>query len=168
MSRIAPSGYSLAQIVLHWAVVVLIIFQYLAHDAMEAAWDALRDGAAIPDDILLGANLHAAAGMTVLILALIRLFLRFTRGAPALPSNLSPPLAFVAKATHFLLYALIIGLPIGGAAAWLGGVAVAARVHGLGANVLFWVAIIHVLGALYEHFVVKSDVLRRMLKPEAR
>lgn len=167
MSRAKPTGYSLAQIILHWAVVVLIIFQYLAHDAMEAAWDALRDGVAIPPDVLLGANMHAAAGMAILLLALIRLFLRFTRGVPALPSTLAPPLALISKITHFLLYALIIGLPIGGAAAWLGGVAQAAQVHGFGANVLFWVAILHALGALYEHFIAKTDVFRRMLKPQS-
>lgn len=167
MSRAAPNGFSLAQIILHWLVVALIIFQFLAHDAMEEAWDALGDGQQPAADILFGANLHAAAGITILVLALIRLYLRFTRGVPALPSTLAPPLAMVAKVTHFLLYALIIGLPIGGAAAWLGGIRPAAEIHGLGANILFWVAIIHALGALYEHFIAKTDVLRRMLKPQA-
>ncbi len=167
MSRAQPSGYSLAQIVLHWAVVVLIIFQFLAHDAMEKAWDAVRDGQAVPADAALGANLHAAAGFAVLALALIRLFLRFTRGAPAAPTTVPAPIAMISNVTHVLLYVLILGLPIGGAAAWLGGVGVAAPVHGLGAEVLFWVAILHALGALYEHFIAKTDVLRRMLKPQA-
>ena len=166
MSRAQPSGYSLAQIILHWGVVVLVICQFLFSDAMENAWDAVREGAAVPADVATGANLHAAAGIAILVMALMRLFLRFTRGAPALPSSLAPPLALLAKVTHFLLYALIIGLPLGGAAAWLGGVAPAARVHGLGANILFWVAILHALGALYEHFVMRTDVLRRMLKPQ--
>lgn len=166
MTHPVRNGYSLAQIVLHWAVVVLVIAQYLGHDAMEDAWDTIRDGGTPSAETLFGANMHAAIGATILVLALIRLYLRFTRGAPPVPKENPAPLRFVAKATHVLLYALIIGLPLGGAAAWFFGVAPAAGVHSLGTKVLFFVAILHVLGALYEHFVAHTDVLKRMLRPE--
>lgn len=168
MSKARPNGFSLTQIILHWLVVVLIILQYLANGPMTEAWDALRDGNQPAAELLFGANMHAASGITILVLALLRLALRFTRGVPALPSALSPPMAFVAKATHFLLYALIILIPVSGAAAWLGGAAPAAGPHGAMAQVLFFVAIFHAAAALYEHFIAKTDVLTRMLKPQAR
>jgi len=166
MSKAQPNGFSLAQIILHWLVVVLIIMQFLANGPMQQAWDALRDGQQPAADILFGANMHAASGMLILILALARLFLRFTRGLPALPSTLAPPLALVAKVTHFLLYALIIAIPMSGAAAWLGGVAPAAGAHGAMAQLLFFVAIFHAAAALYEHFIARTDVLKRMLRPQ--
>ena len=166
MTHPVRNGYSLAQIVLHWAVVVLVIAQYLGHDAMEDAWDTIRDGGTPSAETLFGANMHAAIGATILVLALIRLYLRFTRGAPPVPKENPAPLRFVAKATHVLLYALIIGLPLGGAAAWFFGVAPAAGVHSLGTKILFFVAILHALGAFYEHFIARTDVLKRMLRPE--
>lgn len=166
MTHPTRTGYSLTQIVLHWTVVVLVIVQYLGHDAMEDAWDAIRDGGTPSAETLFGANMHAAVGVLILVLALARLWLRFTRGAPPVPEETAAPLRLVARATHVLLYALIIGLPLGGAAAWFFGVAPAAGVHSLGTKVLFFVAILHALGALYEHFIARTDVLKRMLRPE--
>lgn len=166
MSKAQPSGYSRAQIILHWLVVVLIIMQFLANGPMQQAWDAMRDGGQPAADLLFGANMHAASGMAILIMALARLVLRFRRGVPALPATLAPPLALVAKVTHFLLYALIILIPMSGAAAWLGGAAPAAGPHGVMAELLFYVAILHAVAALYEHFIARTDVLTRMLRPQ--
>lgn len=167
MSRTAHTGYSLAQIILHWTVVVLVIFQFVAHDAMSEAWDAYRDGAAIPAGDVFGANLHATVGIVIFVLALARLFLRLTRGVPPLPADQPAAIRFLAIAAQYTLYVLIIGLPVLGGAAWFGGIKPAAGIHSLGADILFWVALLHATGALYEHFIAKNDVLRRMLKPEA-
>lgn len=168
MSRARPAGFSLAQIVLHWTVVVLILFQFLAHDAMSEAWDAFTEGGSVPAADLTGANFHAIVGFVILVLALARLYLRFTRGVPALPADQPKAIRFLGNTTHFLLYALIIGLPIGGAAAWIGGIDAAGELHSAGTTLLLIVAGLHVLGALYEHFIAKTDVFRRMLKPQAR
>jgi cytochrome b561 len=159
-------GYSALQIGLHWLVALLIVFQFLFHDPMEKAWDALRDGLTVPADSVFGSNLHAATGLLILVLALLRLGLRFRRGAPALPGNEPALLKMVANGTHVLLYALIIAMPLGGAAAWFLGVAPAARVHGLAATVLFWLAALHILGAFFQQFVLRTNILARMAVPE--
>ena len=159
-------GYSTLQIGLHWAVAILIAVQFLFHDPMEDAWDALRDGGAIPAEAAFGANVHAIVGLTILVLSLSRLYLRFTRGVPPLPEDEPAPLKLVANGTHVLLYALIIGMPLGGAAAWFLGVAPAAWLHGLGAPVLFFLVLLHIVGGLFQKFVLKSNVLTRMAVPE--
>jgi len=159
-------GYSTLQIGLHWAVAILIAVQFLFHDAMEDAWEAFSEGDAVPSDSAAGANIHAIVGLIILVLALSRLYLRFTRGAPPLPEDEPAPLKLVANGAHVLLYALIIGMPLGGAAAWFFGVAPAARVHGLGATVLFWLVVLHILGGLFQQFVLRSNVLARMAVPE--
>ena len=57
-------------------------------------------------------------------------------------------------------------MPLTGATAWLFGVELAGEVHEFLKNVLIAVVALHIAGALYEHFVTRSDVLKRMLRPE--
>lgn len=166
MAVVARKGYSSLQIGLHWLIALLILAQFLFHDPMEEAWDAVREGLAIPADSVFGSNLHAVVGLLVLALALVRLALRLTRGVPALPANDPAPLRLLAHVTHILLYALVIAIPLGGAAAWFGGIAPAARVHGLAATALFWLALLHIVGALFQQFVLRTNILSRMAVPE--
>ena len=49
---------------------------------------------------------------------------------------------------------------------WAGGIKQAAPIHGLAANLLFVLVLIHIAGALYQRFVLKTDVMSRMAIPE--
>ena len=166
MQGAKPAGYSSLQIGLHWTVVALIIFQFLAHDGIEHAFDSFIDGAPADSGDVTFAWFHVAAGLTIFLAALARLYLRFTRGAPPLPASEPAPLRFVAHGTHFLLYALIIGMPISGSVAWFLGVEEAGDAHGAASTLLLIVATLHVAGALFQHFIMRSDVLARMLAPK--
>jgi cytochrome b561 len=57
---------------------------------------------------------HKSVGLTVLVLSLARLLWRLVNPVPPLPETMSPVLRFVARATHVLLYALIIFIPLSG------------------------------------------------------
>ena len=159
----SPSGYSALQIGLHWTVAGLVIFQFLAHDAIEHAWRAFTGGTAPDPDGQGMVTLHIVSGALIFVLAAWRLWLRLTRGVPALPANEPAALKFVARATHFLIYALILGMPISGAVAWFGGVQGAAGAHVLAKTVLLGLVILHVAGALFQQFFLKSNVLTRMV-----
>ena len=165
MARDRPDNYSSLQIGLHWAVALLIVFQFLGHGGMEAVWRAFSEGGTPESDEVVNAYFHAGAGLTIFVLALWRVYLRFTRGAPPLPEN--EPAAFkgLAHLTHFLIYLLIIGMPISGSVAWFLGVEPAANAHALASTVLFWLVVLHVLGALAQHFVLRTNVLTRMIAP---
>lgn len=167
MAQSQPAGYSTAQIALHWIIAALIVFQYLAHDAMEEAYDAAENGQAIASGDLLGANLHAVAGISILALAILRVLLRLRRGAPAGPQGQNGVVVTISKVTHFLLYAAILGMPISGMAAWFGMIEPAGDAHSLAATVLFWLVVLHALGALVEHFYFRTDVLVRMMRPRS-
>lgn len=56
--------------------------------------------------------LHRPVGIAILILVLIRLPLRLITGAPPLPDDLSPLQRQAAKASHVLLYAGMIAMPL--------------------------------------------------------
>ena len=57
-------------------------------------------------------SIHKPLGIAILVLALIRLALRLRYGAPPLPADLPEPMKFAAKASHYALYALMIGMPL--------------------------------------------------------
>jgi cytochrome b561 len=57
---------------------------------------------------------HKSVGLTVLVLSLSRLAWRLVNPVPPLPDSMSPFLRVAARATHVLLYALIIFIPLSG------------------------------------------------------
>jgi cytochrome b561 len=158
-----PNGYSRGQIALHWIAALLVARQYLFKDGIEAAWSAFQKGAATGFDPLVLA--HVAGGGLVLVLALWRLSIRARRGAPGVAGG-SRGQRMLAQATHAGLYGLMLLLPLSGAVAWFGGVAAAADAHGVLKTLLLALVALHVLGALYHHFVLKDGVLNRMRRAE--
>jgi cytochrome b561 len=163
LSNTLVTSYSKTQIWLHWSIAVLILVQFLVPDGMQHVWRAFRRGQETPAGDVPLAYMHVVIGLAVLALATWRLWLRMTRGAPPPPQEEHPALRLLAGTTHFVIYALIFIVPLSGAGAWFLGVPGAAQVHVLGQNVLLYVVLLHAAGALVQHFVLKTNVLRRML-----
>jgi cytochrome b561 len=153
------AGYSGLQIGLHWLVAILIPLAWITHDGAEEAWDAMEKGTAP------GFVPHVALGMAVLVLVLVRLVVRLTRGAPAAPGTPGSLQVRAAEWGHRLIYLLMIAVPLGGASIFFlemdNG-----DIHGLFANILMIVVLGHALMALYHHYVVKDGLIRRMMRPE--
>ena len=162
------TGYSPAQMALHWIVVVLVAFQFLAHDGIEDAWRAFVRSEPLPAGNPVLAYMHIVAGIAVLLLALIRIYLRFTRGAPAPPADEPRFLQLVAEAVHWSIYGLLLLLPLSGGVAWFLGVEPAGDAHELLQKLLLAAIALHVAGALFQHFILRSQVLMRMLRPQSR
>jgi cytochrome b561 len=56
--------------------------------------------------------IHKSLGITILVLALIRLAVRLRSGAPPLPADLPAPMKLAAHLSHYAFYALMIGMPL--------------------------------------------------------
>ena len=159
-------GYSTAQVALHWTIAVLVVAQIVLHDGIIAVYAAVRGvGAATESDLFL-ADVHVAFGIAVFALALLRVVLRVRLGVPPPPRDEHPALRMAARATHLALYALILLMPVTGGLAWFGGVEAMAELHRAGKVAILVLVGLHVLGALYQHVYRRTDVLRRMLRPE--
>ena len=160
-----PKGYSTIQIVLHWTIAALVIFQLFVNEAMQHAFaDQLR-GERIEE--MGGALLHIAVGLTVLVLAAIRLTIRLMRGAPGSFAGTPVILNFLGHTTHVLLYGFIFAMPLTGAIAWFFRMELAAEMHEIGRLILVPAIGFHIIGALAEHFVFRNDTLKRMLRATA-
>lgn len=101
----ANNRYSTVAIVLHWVIAGLILFNlYLA-----LQFDGLRGLAKFN-----AFQLHKSVGLTVLMLSLARLAWRLTHRPPPLPAEMPAWAKFGAHAAHWLLYGLMIGIPLTG------------------------------------------------------
>ena len=127
MASNSPAGYSGTQILLHWLIAALVLFQVFFGDGMEHAYHALLKGKeANPSDVL-EANIHLYVGFAVLALAVLRVIIRWTRGVPGAPAGQSGIKLWIAAATQFILYAIIFVMPVTGAMAWFLGYATSGR-----------------------------------------
>jgi cytochrome b561 len=162
---------------LHWIVAALIVTQFAL------AWTAMDLPLGIHKLVLFAR--HKSVGMTVLMLAVVRLLWRTTHRPPALPRGMTPLEEKLAHATHWAFYVLLFAMPLSGwlmssaknySVSWFGVftwpnlIAQNERVfdalrtlHDWLSWALFGISVLHVLAALKHHFWNKDDVLLRML-----
>ncbi len=173
-----PSGrYSRASIALHWLMLILIAVVYACMELRGyfPRGSALRVGMK---------TWHFMLGLSVLVLVVVRIGFRLTSAAPPI---LPAPVrwqAILGKVMHLALYALMIGMPIFG---WLilsaEGKAIpffffdlpalveaskpfahwAEDLHKTGATIGYFLIGLHAAAALFHHYVVRDNTLRRML-----
>jgi len=162
---------------LHWLIVALVVVQV----TLWLLFDDLPPGMR---KLTLIAR-HKSFGITILGLAIVRLLWRWLNPTPELPPTLRPYERNLARFTHALLYLLLFAMPLSGwtmssargfPVSWFGLVqlpdlvpknkplyAALLTTHGVLACALAAVVTLHVLAALKHHFVLRDDVLRRML-----
>lgn len=176
--RNTSDAYGLVAQSLHWLVVVGIVLQFVWAWRIDET-DSIRQQYQLVIQ-------HKSIGMTVLLLALVRIAWRVFNRPPALPGSMTRWERFAAAFTHWALYGLILMLPISG---WIYSSAAGygAEFWGLVDDipdlveqsealedtfhevheVLGWALIalvgIHAAAALQHHFIRKDNVLKRML-----
>lgn len=157
----ASKGYTKIQIGLHWLVALVIAVAWFTGDGMGRV---LRQRIEAGTTGIEGNTWHVWLGGAVFLLVLIRIVVRLVKGAPA---HIPGPAWQVALAAwgHRLLYILMVLVPALGAITWYGHVAFAGELHELAVNLLVVVISGHAAAAVYHHFWVKDDTLRRMMRP---
>lgn len=130
-------------------------------------------------------SLHFTFGIIILAVAIVRLGWRLTHREPPPEDGLPPWQNLTAQIVHYLLYALLFAIPVLGwiNASWRGmpivmfglelpqlvatrapGWGWTGDVHGLMSNYLMLALVgLHVVAALYHHYVLHDGVLKRML-----
>jgi len=128
--------------------------------------------------------IHASIATVLLFLMTIRIVWRFINDIPDHPDGIAPLQRMVAKVVHWGLYITVLGQLLAGAMiSGTGGrglplfnrvsiplpVAESEEGHEFweGVHEFAWkplaaIIVIHILAALYNHFVLKNNVLRRM------
>jgi cytochrome b561 len=174
----APDGYSSLQKALHWTIAALIAVMVPIGISIA---EILKPGPVT--DVLY--EVHKSFGLTIFGLAVIRVAVRWRRGAPPLVPGLPAWQRAAAYSSHYALYLLIVLVPLTGWAAtsaccapvnlyWTfpvtlpisGGMEAAEPifvVHRAIALTLTGIVLVHVGAALHHHFVRRDPTLVRML-----
>jgi cytochrome b561 len=162
---------------LHWLIVVLIIIQVTLASLAEDLPPGVKKLGLLAR--------HKSVGITILALALLRLLWRWGNPTPLLPSTLKPWEHSLARVTHVLLYVILFAMPLSGwtmssargfPVSWFGLFQLPDLVpknkalynalvltHISLSYLLYAVVALHVAAALKHHFILRDDVLRRML-----
>jgi cytochrome b561 len=169
--------YSTGAMILHWAIAIAVIWDWRLADAAEGAPRGQHFAVLQP---------HFALGMVILLLTVLRLIWRATHRSPAFSSEMATWERGLARAVHFIFYVLLIGLPL---MAWIGTSMMRQPIdfyglftipylptpnsrgpghelldlHGTLGNVMLWLIVLHVVGALKHQFWDKDGDLYRML-----
>ena len=173
-----PSArYTSTAISLHWLIFLLIFAAFSLALYM-------HDLPLTPDKLRLY-NYHKWMGMSVLLLVVLRFGWRVTHRPPALPDAMANWEKSAAHLMHYLLYALIIAVPLTGwlmssakgfQTVWFGVLPLPdligkdkelgkqlAEVHEFLNYTMLALVVLHVAAALKHHFIVRDDILTRML-----
>ncbi len=99
-----PRHFNLTARLLHWSMALLILAMLFVGIGMVASI-SLR-----PTLV----SLHRPLGIAILLLVVVRLINRLRHRPPPLPADLPAVQVFAAKASHWLLYALMFAMPLVG------------------------------------------------------
>lgn len=163
-------------IFLHWAIAACIVLS-VAFGLISG----YADSAELTQSTMV---VHQSLGVTIFVLALVRVAWRLTHAAPPLPASMPRSQKIAAAVTHGTLYLILFVMPV------TGYVGLAARgrpisifglfdlprvversiktsaafqnIHDNLQYVLYVLLILHVGAALYHQFVVKDGLLARM------
>jgi len=180
--RNTATSYGSISKLFHWLIFLLVLgmipLGYFMGDISDKAYKAQV------------VNLHKLIGVLILVLMLMRVCWAMSNVKPLLPFQTPTWQRIAERCMHVFLYLGLIIMPLSGligsvAAGWppkLGGVSIVLPiskskamaefafeyVHEPLAIILISLISIHVLAALYHHFVKRDDVLRRMIKSNGR
>ena len=169
--------YLRIQKIIHWLMSILIMLDLVIAQKFGGdmeLWDRLESRVD-----------HATAGMIVAFLFILRIILRYRYGAPSLPSTMPVWQTYMAKAGHYGLYFLMGLLIISGITTAnfttdpiivFGLINLSSEVnnvemfslirgvHEFATNAIIALISIHILAAIYHHFIAKDDTTKNMLK----
>ena len=128
--------------------------------------------------------LHKSFGISIIALVGVRILWKLVNASPKLPEGMKSHEKALAHLGHLALYVMMLAMPFSG---WImssaGGHAVkffdwtvpaivekgsslghwAHEIHEIGGSLFIALIVLHVVAALYHHYIRKDDVLKRMV-----
>lgn len=180
--RNTATSYGCISRLFHWVIFLLVFatipLGFLMADVSDKVWR----GQLI--------NTHKLIGVLILILMSLRVLWALFNVKPGLPFQTPAWQRMAERCMHFLLYLALFIMPLSGL---IGSVAAGRPPHFYGVDIMLPIGLnetvadfaftyvhqpvalvlialisIHILAALYHHFVKRDDILRRMVRGSGR
>jgi cytochrome b561 len=174
--RNTPTQYGALARFFHWAIAILVIV------TIPIALTMLRVGEGPLQNLLF--VVHESLGLSIFVLAILRVVWRFVEPPPPLPASVPAGRALIATVNHWLLYLLLFLMPVTGYLSVVAGgyplnffalfnvPRLVEKSESLGKftesahlalqYAVYVLVLIHVAAALHHHLVQRDGVLRRM------
>lgn len=176
MMKNTTNTYGVVAKSFHWLLFLMLTFSIVAGNFLAS----MPKGA----EKLQAAGMHKSFGAVILMLIMLRLVWRLINETPRLPDETTTGEAFIAKAMHWGLYALMFAQPLAGIMmSQAAGIPVSffglfefpvfldknpelaktfLSIHGTVWILLVIAVIGHAGAALHHHFIKKDNVLKQM------
>lgn len=175
--RNGTDHYGKLSIGLHWLMLLLLAVVYASIELREVFPKGSDPREALK-------TWHSMLGLSVLVLVCLRLVVHMTSPVPRIVPDPPSWMNLSAKLMHFALYVFMVGMPLGG---WLilsaegkpipffgfelpalAGESkvlaeLAEEIHEAGGTIGYFLIGLHAAAALFHHYVVRDNTLRRML-----
>ena len=169
--------YQKSQKIIHWLMAIAIMIDLRVAQKFGGEmdlWDRLESRAD-----------HATMGLIITFLLFLRIFLRYRYRAPSFPSSMSKWQVFAAQAGHYGLYILMGALVLTGIVSAtfasdpimvfgsydlafanhnLNFFLIIRGIHEFCTNAIIALILIHILAAIYHHFILKDNTTSNMSK----
>lgn len=171
----APSRYHPLTVTLHWLLAVILVV------ALVMGSQVLEKIPNTDSEKINALRGHMMAGGLILLLTLLRIFVRFKAPAPNPVPTGSAILDKVAALVHVLLNVVVIVMAVSGIVlAFSAGLPdivfggsgqplplsfqdfPARAVHGIIAKVLMALIVLHIVGAIYHQLILKDNLMQRI------
>lgn len=162
---------------LHWLMALMILSMLFIGAGMVASVSQRHEWLV---------NIHKPLGIAILLLVIVRLVVRFSTRTPPLPADLPSWQTLAAKLSHYLLYALMLLMPLIGWAmisaagdpVMLGSslqlpsilsanastFALLRKTHAYLAYLFFLTILLHLAAALFHGWIRRDEVLGSMVR----
>lgn len=173
MTETTPNRYHPVLVTIHWLMALLVIMM------LGVGKFAMPGISPTDPQKPMMLQSHAYIGGAIAVLLIVRLVLRFTTKRPAPADAGNAFLNFIAKAVHFLLYFILVGMAVSGLglfqmanlpAVFSGAAPYPSNFfdylprggHGLFSWILLALVLLHFGAAMFHQFIKKDNLLSRM------
>ena len=139
-----PTHYNKFHILIHWLVVVIILFQMITGDKIALEFLALRNEAITNNGNTSNSQSHILGGIFIFLLMAIRIFLRIKFRVPTPTKKTNALLKFLSTFVHMGIYFILFAIPITGLLAFSTVNIDLGISHKILVNILYLLSLIHI------------------------
>ena len=156
-------NYHVVQIILHWLIAFLVLYQYVSSNGFsDNKLDKCKNSGLDSIDCDFFTS-HYQVGLFIIGLMFVRIGMRLYFGAPKLSNKVPSIIKILGKISHLALYLLVFAMPISGLLGWYIDSGIILPIHKVLSKALLSLILIHICAVGFHEGILGSSLMHRML-----